>query len=235
MVAVTLMGAPVVSYAATPSTSSVSSFQQQIAAMQAQLAALLGQTQSSGVSATFDGVDNSKVSVLYKNLPAKSYITLLWQDGEGQWSEVGQSKVFRKGGSGSVKIKITGIDPDTDGTPTGLFKLRVVRTADITNYTDSAVFSLDEEELAPTCTLTASDYNPDDAETRVKLKWTSENADYASAKMVYVSNNETVSAGTRLKPNGRKTVQPGISVKYIYTFYGNGGSTKCEVALGYKG
>ena len=219
-------------------SNTTSSLSDQIQRLLDQIAGLRGDAPSAASavpSITFTRLAGPAATAKYVNLPAKAYVNLLWQSPQGQWLQVGQTRLPRKGGSGTVVVKITGTDPRTGTTPAGSFKLQVQKTDSMSVSAESALFTI-EKGGVPTCSLAASTEYPGDVGTRVKLTWASMNADYMTIKTVY-SNTAYKAKNSKKheKPSGTKTVQPDRDVRYYYTFYGEGGTTTCDIHLSYKG
>lgn len=153
VLAFTVVFSPTVSLAQTNTVSSqVSSLEAAIKLLQEKIDILNGKSGTSNSVVSNDAqislvkTTSSKATGKYSNVPSKSYVTLLWQDAEGQWNEVGQRTLPKKGGKGQVVVKLTGRDPLTGSAPEGMFKFRLHTTGDITWYRDSDTFTIGSDK-----------------------------------------------------------------------------------------
>jgi hypothetical protein len=214
----------------TTHAASLSSLEQQIEKLLAQL-----QQQQQVPQVAVLKKQPSKVTVQYTNITQGFYIALLWKDSAGQWVEVGQAPISNTKKKGTTQIKLTGINPETESSPTGLFKVRVITHSGGSGPVDSSIFVLSESMLKPTCTLEANNYYPGNSDIPVELRWTSMNADYVKVKKVLSVSEKSQTMSKRFAKNGKKTFYNNETVKYVYTFYGKGGQATCDVTINYKG
>lgn len=87
----------------------------------------------------------------------------------------------------------------------------------------------------PTCTLVASDEYPGDPGKRVRLRWTSTNAEYATMKYETANAERIRSFRGKFNAEGYKTVGPDLTTTYYLTVHGDEGTGTCQVIVNYKG
>lgn len=134
----------------------------------------MGATVTTEPTLSVGTITDVSVAVAYTNMPAGTYINLLWLNSSNQYESTVQQSV-PSGGSGTAVLNLTG------NIPSGYYKAQARKTSDMYWSVDSAQFVIKSPTTALNCTLKASP-SYTSAGQYVILSWSSLGASYASWK-----------------------------------------------------
>ncbi|TSC85834.1 MAG: hypothetical protein G01um10148_742 [Parcubacteria group bacterium Gr01-1014_8] len=172
-------------------------------------------------SIAYNNQSQSSVVAVYTNLPAGVHVNLLWKNPQGQWLQVGESNIAPNGGSGTVSVQITLVDPLTGKVPLGSYKFRIQKTSDITWSLESAPFAfIGGPRTGLWCDITSNKANVVAGEQFI-LTWTGSQ----EIKEPVMHRHITGGGKVLVSQNGSMSMTAESGPKIIWFTIGSGGLT----------